>query len=64
MMPFTPLNDNIERVIENLTEGLPEEDAPAASGGIGADEPDIGDAGKALQQEGALDEALEQNQDK
>lgn len=65
MMPFTPMNDNVDRTIENLTEGEPEEGSPAAQGGIGADSADLGAAGQALKQEGALDEAIaEESQDK
>lgn len=58
MMPFTPMNDNFERVIENVTIGLPEEGSPAAQGGVGADTPELGEAGQSLKQEGALDEAI------
>lgn len=56
MMPFTPMNDNFERVVENLTEGEPEEGSPAAQGGIGADTPETGETGEALKEEGVLDE--------
>lgn len=58
MMPFTPMNDNFERVIENAAIGLPEEGSPAAQGGVGADTPELGEAGQSLKQEGALDEAV------
>ncbi len=58
MMPFTPMNDNFERVIENIQLGTPEEGSPAAQGGIGADTPEIGQAGQNLQQEGVLGEAV------
>ena len=58
MMPFTPMNDNYERVVENLGRGVPEEGSPAAQGGIGADTPEIGEAGQNLQQEGVLDETI------
>lgn len=57
-MPFTPMNDNFERVIENAAVGLPEEGNPAAQGGVGADTVDMGEAGQFLKQEGALDEAI------
>jgi hypothetical protein len=56
MMPMTPMNDNVERVVENLERGMPEEGSPAAQGGIGADAPELGEAGENLAQEGVLDE--------
>ncbi|MBI4671539.1 MAG: hypothetical protein HY741_07715 [Chloroflexi bacterium] len=56
MMPFTPMDDNVECVVENLTEGLPEEGAPAAQGGIGAVTAETGETGQVLKQEGVLDE--------
>jgi hypothetical protein len=58
MMPMTPADSDIGRVVENVQQGLPEEDAPAAQGGFGAEDVDIGAAGEALKQEGALDEAI------
>lgn len=64
MLPMTPSNDDVARVIENLGQGLPEDDAPAAQGGFGAADVDIGEAGEALKQEGALDEAIAQDTDK
>lgn len=64
MMPFMPMNDNFERVVENLAEGLPEESAPAAQGGIGAVTPELGEAGENLKQEGVLDEHTEQENEK
>lgn len=57
MFPFTPMNNDVERVVENLTEGLPEEGAPAMQGGTGADMPEMTEADEALKQEDALDEA-------
>lgn len=57
MMPFTPPNENIERVIKDLEQGLPEDGPPAAQGGIGADTPDMSKAQEALEQEGVLDES-------
>ncbi len=60
MMPFTPMDDNIERVVESLERGLPEAGAPAAQGGIGADTPDLNTTQEALEQEGVLDEAQDQ----
>jgi hypothetical protein len=64
MIPFTPMNDNVERVVKNLEEGLPEEDAPAAEGGVGADTPDLDPGDKALQEEHVLDEEQAQAPDK
>ncbi len=64
MLPMTPSNDDIGRVVENLGEGLPEDDAPAAQGGFGAADVDIGKAGEALKQEGALDEAIAEESEK
>lgn len=61
MMPFTPMNDNFERVVENSAEGMPEQGSPAAQGGVGADTPELGQAGQALQQENALDETIAEN---
>lgn len=56
MMPFEPMHENIDRVIKNLEHGLPEESAPAAEGGLGADTPELDEAKQDLKQEGALDE--------
>jgi hypothetical protein len=56
-MPFTPMNNDVERVIENLEQGLPEEGAPAAQGGIGAASPELTGADQNLQDEGVLDES-------
>mgnify|MGYP000220995941 FL=1 len=62
MMPFTPMHENVERVVKNVEQGLPEDDAPAMSGGIGADEPDLSQGAEALKQEDTLDEQqAEQN---
>jgi hypothetical protein len=61
---MTPSNDDVGRVVENLGEGLPEDDAPAAQGGFGAVDADIGKAGEALKQEDALDETIAQESDK
>lgn len=58
MLPITPTNDNIERIVENLTEGLPQGGAPAEQGGVGADIPDLGQTIEALKQEGVLDETI------
>lgn len=58
MMPFTPMNDNFERVIENSAVGMPEEGSPAAQGGVGADTPELGEVEQSLKQEGALDETI------
>jgi hypothetical protein len=58
MLPFTPMNEDVDRVVENVEKGVPEDDAPAMQGGIGADEPDLGETGEALKQEGALDEVV------
>ena len=59
MLPgMLPLNDDIGRVVENVEQGFPEDDAPAAQGGFGATDVDMGEAGEALQQEGALDEEI------
>jgi hypothetical protein len=57
MIPFTPMHQDYERVIEGVEQGEPEEGSPAAQGGIGADSPDLSEAGEALKKEGALDEA-------
>ena len=60
-----PLDDNLNRVVENVEHGIPEEDAPALSGGFGADDADLGEAGQALKEEGALDETIaEETEDK
>jgi hypothetical protein len=64
IFPMPPMNDNFERAVENLAEGLPEADAPAERGGFGADSPELGEAGEALRQEGVLDENAEQNTEK
>jgi hypothetical protein len=64
MMPFTPMNDNFERVVTNSEEGLPEEGAPAAEGGVGADMPELDQSEEALRQEKALDEEQGQENDK
>lgn len=56
MIPFTPMNNDVERVIENLEEGKPEDGPPAALGGIGADSADMTEADEALEKEGVLDE--------
>lgn len=59
MLPgMLPLNDDIGRVVENVEQGLPEDDAPAAQGGFGATDVDMGAAGEALKQEGVLDEEI------
>lgn len=59
MLPgMLPLNDDIDHVVHNVEEGLPETDAPAAEGGFGATDVDMGEAGEALKQEGALDEEI------
>ena len=58
MLPMTPSNEDIDRIVENLEHGIPEQDAPAAEGGFGAEGADMGEAGEALKQEGALDEAV------
>lgn len=58
MFPFTPMNDDVERIVKDLEHGLPEEGAPAAEGGIGANTPEMTKADEALQQEGALDEQV------
>lgn len=63
MLPITPTNDNIERVVENLSEGLPQEGAPAEQGGVGADKPDFGQTVEALKQEGILDETIADESD-
>ncbi len=60
-----PLDDNLNRVVENMEQGLPEDDAPALSGGFGADDADLGQAGQALKAEGVLDETMaEDTEDK
>jgi hypothetical protein len=64
MMPFSPMNDNIDQSLDNLAQGLPEEGAPAAQGGIGAVGADLGEGQEALKQEGALDEQAEEKSDK
>lgn len=58
MMPFTPMNDNVDRVVENLERGVPEDDAPAMEGGIGADEQDLTPGEEALKEEGSLDQEV------
>lgn len=65
MMPFTPMNDDFDRVIEGIEEGEPEEGSPAAQGGIGADTPDLSPAEEDLKEEGVLDEEqAEENESK
>ncbi len=64
MMPFTPMNEDFDRVIHNIEEGDPEVDSPASEGGIGADTPDLGETGEALKQEGILDETIAEEETK
>lgn len=63
MMPFTPLNDDFERVVESETKGEPEEPTPGLSGGEGA-VPKPTETEEALKQEGALDETEAELTDK
>ncbi len=65
MMPFTPMNDNIDRMLENLEQGDPEQGSPASEGGVGAVSPDLTPAEQDLKLEGALDEEIaEETKDK
>lgn len=65
MMPMTPMNEDLDRILENVERGLPERDAPAQEGGFGAVESDMTEADEALQQEGSLDEEIaEETKDK
>ncbi len=58
MMPMTPFAEDLDRVLEGLTYGLPEEGSPAARGGFGAETPEMGEAEFDLLLEGVLDETI------
>lgn len=63
MMPFTPMNDDFERVVESETKGEPDIEMPGLSGGEGAVPTDT-EVEEELKQEGALDETVAEFTDK
>ncbi len=58
MLPMIPMNDDLGRIIENVEQGLPEQDAPAMEGGFGAIDTDLTPAEEDLKEEGVLDEEI------
>lgn len=57
MFPMSPLNDDLDRMVENLERGLPA-DPPTPEGAFGADPSHLSEAEEALKQEGVLDEEI------
>lgn len=58
MLPMTPMNEDLDRILENVERGIPESDAPAQEGGFGAVDTDLTKADEALKQEGSLDQEI------
>lgn len=55
MMPYTPMDNEIKRIVESETQGELDEPMPTVTGGEGA-VPHLNETEEALEQEGALDE--------